>query len=342
MRFAVMLPQTNRIASPDALLRVAGAAEEFGFHAVSVRDHIVFNGVWITSGMRDIELPGDDRNIFEALISLSYVAAGTSRIRLGTSVVILPNRHPLLLAKQTATLDVLSGGRLIVGFGVGPNQRPGGSTDTTQLGQHRSNLQKEYDSFGGSIGHRGRRMDEYLEAVIALWTQERPSFAGEFVHFEEVDMFPKPVQKPYPPLLFGGRSAAAQRRAARFGSGWIPSQVTTDEVRDGLAAIRGLRQELGNDEPLRYVGINMHSAFGATDEDAEGLAHPTVGHLFADRESFVTRTIVGSVDTFRERVLAYQEAGVDYVELKPVYRSIEHCIEQLRLIRDEVMPAVSD
>jgi len=341
VRFAVMLPQTNRIASADALVRVAVAAEELEFHAVSVRDHIVFNGVWITSGMRDIDLPGDDRNIFEALMTLSFVAARTDQIRLGTSVVILPNRHPLLLAKQTSTLDVLSGGRLLVGFGVGPNQKPGGATDTTQLGLHRSNLQKEYDSFGGAVGHRGRRMDEYLQAVIAIWTEDRPSFNGEFVHFEEVDVFPKPVQRPHPPLLFGGRSPAAQHRAARLGNGWIPSQVTADEVREGLGEIRRLRTTLGNDEPLEYVGINMHSAFGATDEEAEALAAPTVGHLFADRESLLERTIVGSVDTFRDRVIAYRDAGVNYLELKPVYRSIDHCIEQLRIVHDEIMPAVA-
>jgi alkanesulfonate monooxygenase SsuD/methylene tetrahydromethanopterin reductase-like flavin-dependent oxidoreductase (luciferase family) len=292
--------------------------------------------------MRDSDLPGDDRNIFEALMTLSYVAARTDTIRLGTSVVILPNRHPLLLAKQTSTLDALSGGRLLMGFGVGPNRKAGGSTDTTQLGQHRSNLQKEYDSFGGAVGHRGQRMNEYLEAVIAIWTQERPSFDGEFVHFEEVDVFPKPVQKPYPPLLFGGRSDAAQWRAARFGGGWIPSQVTVDEVREGVAGIRRLREDMAIQEPLAYVGVNMHSAFGGTDEEAEALARPTVGHLFADRESFIGRTIVGSVDSFRQRVLAYHDAGVNYVELKPVYRSIDHCIEQLRLIRDEIMPAVPE
>lgn len=341
MRFAVMLPQTNRISSPEALVRVAVAAEELGFHAVSVRDHIVFNGVWITSGMRDLDIPGDDRNIFEALMTLAFVASRTERIRLGTSVVILPNRHPLLLAKQTSTLDVLSGGRLIMGFGVGPNQKPGGSTDTTQLGRHRANLQKEYDSFGAT-GARGRRMDEYLEAVLAIWTQERPSFDGEHVRFDAVDVFPKPVQRPHPPILFGGRSPAARQRAARYGDGWIPSQVTVEEVRDGLAEIRGLRAQLGVEAPLRYVGVNMHSAFGATDEEAEALARPTVGHLFADREAFLARTITGSVDTFRERVLAYREAGVDYVELKPVYRSIEHLVEQLTTIRDEVMPALRD
>jgi alkanesulfonate monooxygenase SsuD/methylene tetrahydromethanopterin reductase-like flavin-dependent oxidoreductase (luciferase family) len=342
VKFAVMLPQTNRIASADALVRVAEAAEELDFHAISVRDHIVFNGVWITSGMRDIDLPGDDRNIFEALMTLAFVASRTERIRLGTSVIILPNRHPLLLAKQLSTLDVLSGGRLLVGFGVGPNRKPGGSTDTTQLGQHRSNLQKEYDSFGGAIGHRGRRLDEYLEAVIAIWTEERPSFDGEYVHFEEVDVFPKPIQKPYPPILFGGRSAPARRRVARFGDGWIPSQVAVDEIREGLPEILRLRDEMENPKPLRYVGINMHAALAPTDDEAEALAHPTVGHLFADRESFLERTIVGSVDTFRDRVLAYRDAGVDYVELKPVYRSIHHCVEQLRMIRDEIMPAVTD
>jgi alkanesulfonate monooxygenase SsuD/methylene tetrahydromethanopterin reductase-like flavin-dependent oxidoreductase (luciferase family) len=340
VKFAVMLPQTNRIASPDALIRVAEAAEEFGFHAVSVRDHIVFNGVWITSGMRGLDLPGDDRNIFEALQTLAFVASRTQRVRLGTSVLILPNRHPLLLAKQTSTLDVLSRGRLIVGFGVGPNRLPGGPTDTTQLGQHRSNLEKEYDTFGAT-GPRGRRMDEYLEAVIAIWTQDRPSFDGRYVHFEEVDVFPKPVQKPYPPILLGGRSPQAQLRAARYGDGWIPSQVSVDEVLAGVTEIRRLRAEMGRDPGLAYVGVNMHSAIAATDDEAEALAHPTVGHLFADAASFRARTIVGSVETFRARVLAYRDAGVDYVELKPVYRSIDHMIEQMRTLRDEIMPAVA-
>jgi probable F420-dependent oxidoreductase len=339
MRFAVMLPQTNRIASPDALIRVAEAAEELGFHAVSVRDHIVFNGVWITSGMRGLDLPGDDRNIFEALQTLAFVASRTRSVRLGASVLILPNRHPLLLAKQTSTLDVLSGGRLIVGFGVGPNRRPGGSTDTTQLGQHRANLEKEYDTFGAN-GPRGRRMDEYLEAVIAIWTQDRPSFDGRYVHFEEVDVFPKPVQKPYPPILFGGRSPQAQRRAARYGDGWIPSQVSVDEVLAGVTEIRRLRAEMGRDPWLAYVGVNMHSALGLTDDEAEALAQPTVGHLFADAGAFRARTIVGSVETFRDRVLAYRDAGVDYLELKPVYRSIDHLIDQMRTVHDEIMPAV--
>ena len=342
MKFSVMLPQTNRIASPEALIRAAEMAEALDFHAVSVQDHIVFNGVWITSGMRGLDLPGDDRNIFEAMETLAFVASRTSRLRLGTSVLIVPNRHPLLLAKQISSLDVLSAGRVIFGAGVGPNRAAAAKpSDQVQLGRHRSNLEKAYDAFGAS-GSRGPRMDEYIRAMIAIWTEERPSFDGEFVHFDEVDVFPKPIQKPYPPMLIGGRSEAAQLRVIEYADGWIPSQVTADEIRSGLANIRAGRTAAGRRADLAYVGVNLHSAIADSDEAAEAIAHPTVGHLFGDMDAFRSRTITGSVDTFRDRVLEYRDAGVTYVELKPVYRDLDHLEAQLRLIRDEVMPAVAD
>lgn len=340
MKFAVMLPQTNRITSPEALIRTAEAADELGFHAVSVRDHIIFNGAWVTSGMRGLEIEGDDRDIFESLQTLAFVASRTTRVRLGTSVVVLPNRHPLLFAKQTSSLDVLSGGRLIVGIGVGPNRRPA-TEDTTRLGKHRTNLEKEYDIFGAT-GPRGQRMDEYFEAIIAIWTQEKATYHGEYVDFEEIDVFPKPIQKPYPPIVIGGRAPQAQRRAAKYADGWIPSQVTTDEIRPAVENIRSLRTEFGRDPDPGIVGINVHSIIAGSDEEAERLITPTVGHMFADAEQLRARTLTGSVDTFRRRVLEYRDAGVNYVELKPAYSSIDHLVEQMRIIRDEVMPAVAD
>ncbi len=337
MKFAVMLPQSNRIASPTALIDVAQAAEALGFATVSVRDHIVFNGAYVTSGMRGIDLPGDDRTIFEALETLAFVASATSTIGLGTSVLILPNRHPLLLAKQTSTLDALSGGRLLLGLGIGPN-RVETAADTTKLGEHRTNLVREYDTFGAH-GPRGPRADEYFRAMQAIWTEDRPSFHGEFVRFDEVDVFPKPIQKPHPPVVVGGRSTRARERAVRWQAGWLPSQVATDEIRAGVAHLRELRANAP--APLTdIIGINTHSAIGESDADAFDLAYPTVGEHFADREAFLARTLTGSIQTFTDRVLAYRDAGANYVELKPVCRSIDHLIEQLRLIRDEVMPAV--
>ncbi len=342
MKFAVMLPQTNRISSPEALLRAAEMAEALDFHAVSVRDHIVFNGAWITSGMRGLDIPGDDRNIFEALETLAFVASRTSRVKLGTSVIIVPNRHPLLLAKQISTLDVMSGGRVLFGIGVGPNRSAHVKAgEAVQLGTHRSNLEKEYDTFGAH-GPRGPRMDEYVRAMVAIWTEERPSFHGEFVSFDEIDVFPKPVQRPYPPILIGGRSPAAQRRVIEYADGWIPSQVSALEMAEGLAAIRAGRAAARRDAALPYVGINVHSAIADTDEAAVAIAHPTVGHLFQERTEFLARTITGSIDTFRDRCLEYQAVGVNYIELKPVYRDLDHLEAQLRAIRDEIMPAMPD
>lgn len=185
-------------------------------------------------------------------------------------------------------------------------------------------------------------MDEYVRAAIAIWTEDRPSFHGEFVSFDEVDVFPKPIQKPYPPLVVGGRSESARRRVVEYADGWNPSQVTVEEVRDGLESIRALRAASGRPPTPALVGINVHSVLARSDDEAEAFVSPTIGHLFADAETLRARTIIGTVETFRRRVLDYRAAGVDFVELKPVYRDLDHLFEQLRLIRDEIMPAVAD
>lgn len=339
MRFSVMLPQSNRIASPQALIDVAQAAEQLGFETVSVRDHIVFNGAYVTSGMRGNDLPGDDRNIFEALETLAFVASRTTRIRLGTSVIILPNRHPLLLAKQTSSLDVLSGGRLVLGLGIGPNRQET-TTDTTLLGAHRTNLVREYDSFGAS-GPRGPRADEYFEAMRAIWTEERPSFHGTYVNFDEVDVFPKPIQRPHPPIVVGGRSTKARERAVRWNAGWLPSQVTADEIRAGAAHLDELRSVAGSIPTDPILGINVHSSIADSDGEALELLETTVGRHFADHTALRDRTLTGDVATFTRRVIEYRAAGVDYIELKPVSRSIDHLIEQLERIQREVMPGLA-
>jgi probable F420-dependent oxidoreductase len=339
MRFSVMLPQSNRIASPQALIDVAQAAEELGFDAVSVRDHIVFNGAYVTSGMRGIDLPGDDRNIFEALETLAFVASRTTRIRLGTSVIILPNRHPLLLAKQTSSLDVLSGGRLLLGLGIGPNRQETAS-DTTLLGAHRTNLVREYDSFG-AFGPRGPRADEYFEAMRLIWTEERPSFHGKYVDFDEVEIFPKPIQLPHPPIVVGGRSPRARERAVRWGAGWLPSQVTADEIREGATHLQEMREAEGSVPADPILGINVHSSIADSDAAALDLLETTVGRHFADRAALLDRTVTGDPAEFTRRVIEYGAAGVDYIELKPVCRSIDHLIEQLRRIQQEVMPVAA-
>jgi len=339
MKFGVMLPHTNKIASTDAIIRTAETAEECGFHALSVHDHIVFNGHWIVSGQRGIDAPGDDRNLFEAMQTLTFAAARTSKIRLVASVFVLPIREPVLFAKQAATLDVLSGGRLTLGFGVGPPLTPG-DHETTRLGKHRSNAGKEYDAVG-VYGNRGPRTDEYIEALIEIWSNELASYDGKFTSFEDIEVFPKPLQDPYPPIFIGGRSEFAIQRAVKYGDGWNPSQPSALQMIEGIARIRKLCEQAGR-APIEEYGVNIPSVIAATDEEADAIARPTVGPMFPGETEYRERTIVGSPDTFIRRVQEFKDAGVNYVELKPLYPSMEQFMEQLRLIRDEVMPAVAD
>lgn len=338
MQFGVMLPQTNRVASRSAIVDIAQAAEDLGFDALTVHDHLVFNGWWIVSGVRDIEVEGEDRDLYEALETLTFAAALTKRVRLVASVIIVPLRDPLLLAKQTATLDVLSEGRFTLGVGVGPPLNPT-YRETTALGPHRGNAAREYEAVGVS-GNRGPRTNEYLEAIIELWTKEKVSFSGDYITYDEIEVFPKPVQQPHPPILIGGRSDAALERTARYGNGWNPSQVSAPQMADGSQRIRTMARDLGRPEP-EILGINIHSVIADSDDAADAIARPTVRQLFPGETEYEERTIVGSPDTFVRRLKEYQEAGATYAELKPLYPSLDNFIKQMETIRDEVMPAFS-
>ncbi len=339
LRLVIMLPQSNRIVTPDAMIRTAEAAEELGFYAVSVRDHISFNGAWISSGMADIDVAGDDRDFFESMQSLSYVAARTQNVKLGVSVIVLPNRHPVLFAKQAATLDVLSGGRLILGVGVGPPTRRKAG-ETTRLGRHRSNAEKEYDAFDVP-GNRGPRTDEYLEAVYAIWSQESASYDGSYISFQDLDVFPKPVQRPRPPVLIGGRSEKALRRVARYGEGWNPSQVSVAEYQTSVARLADFYEQEGRTGP-DFLGINQIAVVASSDEAAHEQAYPTVARVFPSEEAYRERTLVGSPETLVGRLSEFRRAGVNWVEVRPVYATVDNLIEQMKMLASEVLPAVEE
>jgi probable F420-dependent oxidoreductase len=178
----------DRNVQPGVLARRAALAEQAGFESVWVGDHIA--------------LPAGEGNPprLEALVALTYLAAVTTRVRLGVGLIVLPQRQPVLLAKQLTSLDVLSGGRLTVAVGAGY-------------------VEPELNAMGVSLTERGARTDEYLKVMHALWTAE-PSFTGQFVSYTGVVQHPSPIQRPHPPIVVGGHSAAAYRRAVKHGNGW--------------------------------------------------------------------------------------------------------------------------
>jgi probable F420-dependent oxidoreductase len=205
---------TGPCSHPDGAARVARAAEAAGLESLWGGEHVV---------LPDPQAPPSplaprDR-IVDPVVALAFVAAHTSRIRLGTGIIILPQRNPLVLAKELATLDVMSNGRLIVGVGVGY-------------------LEPEFRALGAPFEERGRVTDEYLAAMRAIWTEEQPAHRGRFAAFEHVQAHPQPVQKPTPPIVIGGHTKAAFRRAVAHGHGWYGFALDAASVTRCLDGLR--------------------------------------------------------------------------------------------------------
>jgi probable F420-dependent oxidoreductase len=196
---------------PERLAERARRAEEAGVESLWVGDHIALPADAPDNPAREPRL--------EALVTLAHLTALTRRVRLAVGVLVLPQRQPVLLAKQLTSIDVLSRGRLLVGIGVGY-------------------LEPEFRALGVTLADRGARTDEYLAAMRALWDEPVPSFAGRSVSFVGVIERPRPVQRPHPPIVVGGHSPAAHRRAVQAANGWYGWELGLDETARALAALQ--------------------------------------------------------------------------------------------------------
>lgn len=216
IRFGLILPNYDHSPANTAegLRMAAQAAEAVGFDSVWATDHVL---------VPDTERARPYTNITEALMTLGYLAGCTERVKLGASVIVLPMRHPVLVAKQVAALDYLSGGRALLGVGVGWNEA-------------------EYSFLNADFKRRGRRADEYIRAMRVLWESgDHAEFHGETVHFSNAVFAPKPVQPGGPPIWVGGASEAALRRAATLGDGWHPTSfIDPAGVAERAARLREL------------------------------------------------------------------------------------------------------
>lgn len=234
---------------PEQMAAVAARAEALGFESVWVAEHLVFP-VAIRSrypyAAEGVPPVNPATPLLDPLLVLMQVAARTERIRLGTNVYILPLRHPIAVARMVATLDVLSGGR--VSFGVG-------------LGW----LEEEFAAVGIEFATRGARTRESIRALRALWTEEAPSFDGRHVSFPPVRFEPKPVQRPHPPILVGGESEAALRRAAVLGDGWYGVGHTPDTAAAQVRRLQALRAEAGRDAMPFDCTVSHKGALTADD-----------------------------------------------------------------------------
>jgi probable F420-dependent oxidoreductase len=281
MRFGLFSMNSGACVAPEATARVARAAEDAGFESLWAGEHVVLPDPRVPPSPME---PLDP--ILDPVVALTYAAAHTRTVRLGTGIIILPQRNPLVLAKELASLDVLSGGRLIVGVGVGY-------------------LEPEFRALGAPFAERGRRMDEYLDAMAAIWSADRPAYHGRHVNFEGVQARPRPVQQPSPPIVMGGHSPSAYRRAVQRAHGWYGFALDAARTEQALAGLREAAERYERPADLGSLEISV-TPRGALDAAAVEqyaalgvhrlVLQPRFGLDAAGIEAFVAetgRTLVG-------------------------------------------------
>ena len=265
MKFGFIIPHNYGLADPQNMVDVAIRAEDLGFDSVWVNHHVLHAGYVL-------ERLGS-KPYYDALTVLTYVAAVTRKVRLGTSVLVLPYLNPIVLAKSLATLDVMSGGRLEVGVGVGA-------------------MKHESDSLGSDFENRGAYANESIRVMRNLWADEDPEFEGSFFSYSGVKFSPKPIQKPYPPILIGGQGNAAMRRAAGLGDGWHPNGSSPDKMASRIEKLGRIAESQGRS--LSDLKISVRSELDILPPGSESGESPTVG----------------SKDQILETIDAYGKLGV--------------------------------
>lgn len=280
--FGTSLPSRGEMAGPEQLRNVAQRAEALGYDHVWVSDHIILPKKvdsfypYAEDGVATFK---PDEPYYEPLSALNFIAGCTQRVRLGTHVLIIPYRNPVLTAKILSTLDVLSGGRVILGAGVGW-------------------MEEEFQAMGlDTYKDRGAVTDEYLQVYKELWTKEDASFDGKYYQISDTGFEPKPVQKPHPPVWIGGHSGPAVRRAAKYGDGWMPiglrppAILEPEELAGKIAQLRKLTVEAGRAE------------------DAVALTFST-GVVFNDAAGSSRAWMQGNPDQIASDLRQYQDLGV--------------------------------
>lgn len=274
MKFGVTIPNNWGIENAKEALSFGPLAEELGYDSVWVMDHL-FNNGYIRERL-------DDKPYYHPLATLSYLAATTERVLLGTSVLVLPYHNPVELAKYTATLDHMSDGRVTLGVGVGA-------------------MTEEFAALGIPMSERGALTNECIRVMKELWTNQAPSYHSSRWNFDDLRFSPKPVQQPHIPLWIGGASPGALRRAARLGDGWHPSGLTPEEYAVRRQQVRELAERAGRDPDSLTMSARV---------EVEATGGPS-----SDRAANRARISGNDLEQAAITIAAYRDAGVEHLVL---------------------------
>jgi probable F420-dependent oxidoreductase len=261
MKVGVNLLNWGPGASPEALARTTALIEALGYHLVMISDHV--------APTPDVAVKYPTP-LYDPFTTLGWLAGTTRRIELGTTVIILPYRHPVLTARMAAAVDRLCGGRFIFGVGVGW-------------------AKQEFEALGVPFNRRGAISNDYLAAIKTIWTQDVASYTGRFVAFQDVHTGPRPLRAPHPPIWIGGSTDAALRRAVRFGDGWHPNRVRIDWLRDtGLPKLEALAAAEGKPAPALCPRIRLELTDSPRPDGERLIGQGTLDQMRKDLEALAS------------------------------------------------------
>lgn len=304
MKFSISLPTCFEgvmypipFVEPGDFVRMAQLCEKLGYHSVWGNDHIT------TQHYVSELFPGQPPNFYEVMTVLSFCAAATTTLEVGTALAVLPMRDPFWLAKQSATIDQLSNGRLILALGIGA-------------------YREEFAAWAprlASTAQRGEMMDEGIELMRRLFSEQRVTHQGKYYAVRDIEMYPKPKREPFA-LWVGGHNMSAAERAARIGTGWLPGWRPWPELEERIRSLKGRAAELGRDPAEIEIAPQFSLTIAKTPEEAErrymesGLvAHrKSLAYTGRDLSKQVVANLVGSPDLIREKVAGLAKIGVDH------------------------------
>jgi probable F420-dependent oxidoreductase len=344
--FGVRLPCAGPLASPDAMLRVAREAEELGYDSLWVHDYLIWNKtldrVHLSCGSREaVDAAGDDYPpiFFESLTNLAFLAGATQKIHIGTAILVMPYRQPVVAAKQLACIDVLSGGRLELGIGQG---------------SAKSTLNEEFEVLGIPRKEKIGRTRETFEAMRKIWTEDAPSFEGTYVNFPAATVYPKPIQKPHPRVWIGGSTDTSLDMVADYATGWITSAIPAERLPGAIDRLNDRLRTRGRDPGEMTIMNEIEVLIADTTAEARQQSALTLQTLYEHYagvpvhaelqetmsdvlEQAWSTSLVGTVDDVRGEVQRYTDAGCGAFELKFIYHTIDHLVAQMRQFAEGVM-----
>ena len=293
MRFGFVIPNNWGFENPQDVIKIAPKAESLGYDSVWVNHHI-FNTGYIQDRL-------GNKPYYDALTTLTYAAAMTTRVRLGTTVLVLPYLNPMVLGKAIATLDQFSGGRVILGVGVGA-------------------IEPETTAVGTDYHTRGAYSSESIRIMKELWTSDSPSYEGRFFQFSDLPFSPKPYQKPHPPIWVGGISDGALRRAARLGDGWHPIRMTPEAMSPHLEKLKGYLHTAGRDPS--DLTISVRSEVRVLDSASDSDNNP----------------LIGTPDQILRSVEAFEKLGVEEIMVQVSSPDPSDADTVMEAFAEKVMP----